>query len=393
MPAVTGTLVPPVQNSPPTSPVPGQIYYDSVLKQVLYWDGAAWVQGPAATIYDSDQIGTVKTFAGQTIPTGWMLCDGRSLLRADYPELFAQLGTMHGSGDGASFNIPDLRSSFIYGASAANAQGASGGEASHVLTAAETALIDHDHDMVSANLGSAGPALLTSGGKVYALGRGAAGSASTLPALVASSGTYYGIGVGGVAIPAPRNGSAHNNLPPYVVLAFIVKAKGLSIDSGAVLTGAQGPPGNGLLAVQSIRGTGSGYQAFGTATGNMDCYQSGTSGQRMQLQYTPTQNAWWDVRAHLAIVQATSAVANQYAYLTLYITPADVDGMTSISSIFGQRNDQNTYGPRSVQQVFKLAASTAYTVYMQLQPAATAATFQYHQGQASQTLQALAYSR
>lgn len=45
---------------------------------------------------------------------GWMLCDGRSLSSADYPELFAVLGHVYG-GAGAQFNIPDYRGYFLRG--------------------------------------------------------------------------------------------------------------------------------------------------------------------------------------------------------------------------------------------------------------------------------------
>jgi hypothetical protein len=44
-------------------------------------------------------------------PVDWLPCDGRALDRAVYHELFANVGTAYGSGDGSTtFNIPDLRS-------------------------------------------------------------------------------------------------------------------------------------------------------------------------------------------------------------------------------------------------------------------------------------------
>ena len=45
---------------------------------------------------------------------GWMLCDGRALDSAEYPELFQVLGYRYG-GSGASFNIPDYRGYFLRG--------------------------------------------------------------------------------------------------------------------------------------------------------------------------------------------------------------------------------------------------------------------------------------
>ena len=80
-------------------------------------------QGPVGpTIYDSDQIGTVKTWTGAVIPTNWMLADGRPLQRTSYPDLFTALGgtsSPWGLPDANTFNIPDLRSRMLVGANAA----------------------------------------------------------------------------------------------------------------------------------------------------------------------------------------------------------------------------------------------------------------------------------
>lgn len=51
----------------------------------------------------------ITPFAGSSAPTGWLLCDGSSLLRASYPALFAAISTAYGSVDGTHFNVPDLR--------------------------------------------------------------------------------------------------------------------------------------------------------------------------------------------------------------------------------------------------------------------------------------------
>jgi hypothetical protein len=39
----------------------------------------------------------------------WLPCDGRSVLRSAYPELFKALGTAFGSDDSLTFKLPDLR--------------------------------------------------------------------------------------------------------------------------------------------------------------------------------------------------------------------------------------------------------------------------------------------
>ena len=61
--------------------------------------------------------GTMLTFAGAAanIPNGYLICDGSSLNRADYPLLFAAIGTAWGTSSGTTFNLPDTRGLFLRG--------------------------------------------------------------------------------------------------------------------------------------------------------------------------------------------------------------------------------------------------------------------------------------
>lgn len=60
--------------------------------------------------------GTIIVFAGQTPPAGVLRCNGAAISRTTYAALFAAVGTIYGSGDGATtFNIPDLRGEFLRG--------------------------------------------------------------------------------------------------------------------------------------------------------------------------------------------------------------------------------------------------------------------------------------
>lgn len=68
------------------------------------------------TLYADSPLGTILPFGGTTAPSGWMICNGASLLRTDYAELFAIIGTAFGSADSTHFNIPDLRGEFLRGA-------------------------------------------------------------------------------------------------------------------------------------------------------------------------------------------------------------------------------------------------------------------------------------
>lgn len=58
--------------------------------------------------------GTVIAYAGNNVPVGYMLCDGRSLNISDYPELYQAIGTIYG-GSGSTFNLPDFRGMFLRG--------------------------------------------------------------------------------------------------------------------------------------------------------------------------------------------------------------------------------------------------------------------------------------
>lgn len=60
--------------------------------------------------------GVVQAFAGITIPTNWLACNGAAVSRTTYAALFGVIGTTYGIGDGATtFNVPDLRAMFLRG--------------------------------------------------------------------------------------------------------------------------------------------------------------------------------------------------------------------------------------------------------------------------------------
>jgi microcystin-dependent protein len=61
--------------------------------------------------------GIILPFAGGTIPSNCLHCNGAQVSRADYELLFQALGTTWGVGNGTStFNVPDLRDRALYGA-------------------------------------------------------------------------------------------------------------------------------------------------------------------------------------------------------------------------------------------------------------------------------------
>ena len=65
-------------------------------------------------------IGEIKWYAGSSVPTGYLKCDGSAKSRTTYSKLFAAIGTTWGVGDGSStFNLPNLIGRVAWGAHAA----------------------------------------------------------------------------------------------------------------------------------------------------------------------------------------------------------------------------------------------------------------------------------
>jgi hypothetical protein len=103
--------------------------------------------------------GTVVAFAGNRIPDGWELCDGRALDRNDpkYGPLFQAIGTTHG-GDGTPlFRLPDYRGVFLrgvdrgsgrdpdVGSRSAAGQDSSGNRGADLGSREGDAMVSHDH--------------------------------------------------------------------------------------------------------------------------------------------------------------------------------------------------------------------------------------------------------
>lgn len=108
---------------PPATGTPGSIYIKL---------GGAMISG------SSTPIGTITAYGGSTAPSGWLMCDGSEVSRAEYSLLFDVIGTAYGEGDGSTtFNLPSMAGRTTIGSSASHALGSTGGEESHELTVSE----------------------------------------------------------------------------------------------------------------------------------------------------------------------------------------------------------------------------------------------------------------
>ena len=60
--------------------------------------------------------GSVISFAGNILPSGYLKCNGALISRSTYPDLFSAIGTTYGSGDfSTTFRLPELRGEFVRG--------------------------------------------------------------------------------------------------------------------------------------------------------------------------------------------------------------------------------------------------------------------------------------
>lgn len=97
----------------------GSLYTDKkgVAGAILYVkESGTGVNGWYLVNSSSVPIGAIVAYAGESIPTGYLNCDGRAINRTEYSDLFTAIGTTWGAGDGSTtFNIPDLRSATLRG--------------------------------------------------------------------------------------------------------------------------------------------------------------------------------------------------------------------------------------------------------------------------------------
>ena len=157
-------------------------------------------------------IGTIFEFPTDDItklPTGYLFCDGSAVSRTTYADLFAVIGTTWGSGDGSTtFNLPSKEGLVTVGVDSNDTDfdtiGETGGEKTHTLSVDE--MPSHNHAIN------------------YAYPFNAGGLGTYLPATNQSNPT----GQSPTDIKPTGGGQAHNNLQPYVVSNYIIKAANVS---------------------------------------------------------------------------------------------------------------------------------------------------------------------
>ena len=173
----------------------------------------------------SDQfVGEIRAVSFNFAPVGWAFCNGQTLAISQNTALFSLLGTNYGGNGTSTFALPNLQGM------AAISQGNGPGLSQYVIgesggvaqvTLLNTSLPAHGHTLpVSTGTGVAnqgpGPGSFLAasaprgGTPLYAT------SATVMPATMSSS-----------AVGAAGSSNPHNNLPPYLVLNYIIALQGI----------------------------------------------------------------------------------------------------------------------------------------------------------------------
>lgn len=170
---------------------------------------------------DTLPIGGIIAFASDTIPNGWLLCDGSVVSRTTYSELFNAIGLNYVEDgvewlDEERFPLPNAKGRTLVGKDSTdtdfNTLGKTGGEKTHTLTVSEMPSHNHLRDIEN---------------KIVNNGSGGAWSPS-----------LKGTGNMTDENNSTRNtggGQAHNNLQPYLAENFIIKAKNTVVVKGDVI--------------------------------------------------------------------------------------------------------------------------------------------------------------
>ena len=171
----------------------GMLLFDETKGLLVLNTGTS--DSPTYAELNAYDIATVRISPEDTIPDNWKLCDGSAISRTAYDDLYDIIGTVYGAGDGSTtFNLPDISDDrFIRAVDSNDDRNDKGGVTTVTLTVAQ--IPSHRHSLSD-----------------YSDGRGqdAAGSH---------------VGPGSSTSGSSGGGQAHNNLPKYVNMKYIMRVK------------------------------------------------------------------------------------------------------------------------------------------------------------------------
>lgn len=167
-------------------------------------------------------IAEIKIFAGNFAPRGWAFCDGQLLPIAQNTALFSLVGTFYGGDGRTTFGLPNLQGRIPVhpgtGPGLTNRRlGESGG--SEDVTLSTTSLPNHAHT-VALDLKASSGAANTSN---------PIGNSLAAAAIYKSGTPSIDMDPRSIADATGNSGGgqAHENMPPYLAVNFIIALTGL----------------------------------------------------------------------------------------------------------------------------------------------------------------------
>lgn len=164
-------------------------------------------------VYLGVPIGTIVMWPGDTAPYGWLICNGQSCDKTgEFAKLFSVIGNKYNNGVVLfnKFKVPDLRGRFPLCASSDYSLGVTGGEKEVILTKSQIPAHNHQLKEILESKASGGEdwqGVNFNGGSTGGIKNFAVGAGGSFPKTENNTG----------------GGLAHNNMPPYFPLNFIIK--------------------------------------------------------------------------------------------------------------------------------------------------------------------------
>ena len=221
---------------------PVELSYNTYIHNILF-NSISALQRATQTIERT--LGIVELWAGGEVPANYHLCDGSELSREEYPDLYIAIGEVFNNAPGpdgtphstspGKFRLPDLRGRFIVGYNTDdtdyNSIGNASGEKTHTLIEAEMPAHSHTHDHIhehrhqhtySMFVGGEGEGRLEAG--KWEIGN--QDRQTSDPITPYTGGPIDGDSKLSNTVTSIAGGNqAHENRPPYYVLAYIMRIK------------------------------------------------------------------------------------------------------------------------------------------------------------------------
>ena len=171
----------------------GSVFYDEIINKLLLNKGTDIARDYQDL--DNDIIGSIRISTVVEPDKGWLKCDGSSLSRNDYADLFAVIGVTYGSEDSATFNLPNLIDSKFVRAVNSNARrNEKGGTETVILTVGQLPVHSHLYETLPDNLNLTGH-------------------------------NTFNRGIENTAISGSTGGNQpHNNVPKFLTSVYVIRS-------------------------------------------------------------------------------------------------------------------------------------------------------------------------